>query len=164
MNRLRNIIMGSCPPSSFNDLWVDTSTGKPVIKCWYQGSWTETITSEKRENPIQLTYKVTLPENIELFNEGVYGIPITLAYQIVNAIDAGRTVILEQQCQVDEDAFETYTYITSSIGTNDSYKLNFIDRDGYSEMTMNINTSPIGDGDACEYRLTRNSLATPYNE
>lgn len=164
MYRLRNIIMGSCPPSSFNDLWIDTSTGKPVIKCWYQGSWTETITSEKRETPIQLSSKVTLPADIELCSEGVYTIPITLARQIVNAIDAGRTVILEQTYQIDENVFETYTYVTSSLGTGDSYILNFIDRDGYSEMTMSINTSPIGDGDVYEYSLTRNSLATPYNE
>lgn len=164
MNRLRNTIMGSYPPSSTDNLWIDTSTGKPILKCWYQGSWTETTTSEKKESPLQLTSKVTIPTDVELFIEGRYAIPITLAHQIVNAIDAGRTVILEQQYSADEGVFITHTYITNSIGTGNSYKLNFIDRDGYSEMTMSIDISPIGDGDMCEYSLTRHSLATPNNE
>lgn len=157
MNRLRNTIVGPYLPPSTDNLWIDTSTGKPILKCYYRGSWTEISTPE-------LTSKFTIPANVELFIEGHYLIPITLAFQIVNAIDAGRTVILEQQYAVDEGVFITHTYITNSIGTGNSYKLNFIDRDGYNEMTMSIYTSPIGDGDMCEYSLTRHSLATPNNE
>lgn len=157
MNRLRNTIVGPYLPPSTDNLWIDTSTGKPILKCYYRGSWTEISTPE-------LTSKFTIPANVELFIEGRYMIPTTLAHQIVNAIDAGRTVILEQTLEIDVGAFETNTYVTSSMGTDNSYKLNFIDRDGYSEMTMIIDTSPIGDGDVCMYSLTRNSLATPNNE